>query len=62
MDTRLKPCPFCGGEADAWEEEKGGGGMKKGNPLVTLAVAAWCLFLVLLPIAGIVSVVRWVVG
>lgn len=31
----------------------------KGNPLVTFAVAAWCVFLCLLPVAGIVAIVRW---
>ena len=35
---------------------------KKRTFLVELAVAAWTLLLVLLPIAGIVAIVRWVVG
>lgn len=34
----------------------------RSNPLVTFAVVAWCLFLALLPIAGIVAIIRLVVG
>lgn len=32
------------------------------NPLAVFAVMAWTVFLCLLPVAGIVALVRWMVG
>ena len=37
-------------------------GDRKRTFLVELAVAAWTLLLVLLPIAGIVALLRWLLG
>jgi hypothetical protein len=36
--------------------------MKGRNPLAVFAVVAWTLFLALLPVAGIVWIVRGLVG
>lgn len=32
------------------------------NPLVTFVVAAWAVLFCLLPVAGIVAIVRWMAG